>query len=308
MYSSKDFEYVLALAETHNFTLAAKQLYMAQPALSRYIKNLENTLGVELFIRDNKTVRLTQAGEVFALYANQILNLEKRMSTDIATYKNRKECNIKIGIPSLIGVYMLPKILTVFNPETSPVKLQTTFQRTEVLNKLLQAHNLDVAISCEAISPSNELICHQLTADPIYLMAPIDHPAFLKQKGTFENPVPITLNDFEKDVFILLNQGMYLNKKAREIFRRNNFTPHHVLTVPNLNSAADLVVSKLGVAFVHYSMVQRHVTAKSANFGILRGEDAKVPIYLIASKDRFERDSLFKLFVQTVKSIFQNGI
>ena len=101
---------------------------------------------------------------------------------------------------------------------------------------------------------------------------------------------------------------MYLNKKAREIFRRNNFTPHHVLTVPNLNSAADLVVSKLGVAFVHYSMVQRHVTAKSANFGILRGEDAKVPIYLIASKDRFERDSLFKLFVQTVKSIFQNGI
>ena len=65
MINEKQIEYLLTVAETHNITAAAKKLYISQPALSRMILDLEQTLGVSLFVRDRGNLHLSQSGEVY---------------------------------------------------------------------------------------------------------------------------------------------------------------------------------------------------------------------------------------------------
>lgn len=55
----------IKLAESHNFSIAADELYITQPTLSKHIKSLEKTLGIRLFIRNTKQLRLSEAGEFF---------------------------------------------------------------------------------------------------------------------------------------------------------------------------------------------------------------------------------------------------
>ena len=69
----RHINYFLAVAKYESFTRAAASLYVSQPALSQQIKQLEETLGTTLFDRSGRTVKLTDAGEVYARYAQQAL-------------------------------------------------------------------------------------------------------------------------------------------------------------------------------------------------------------------------------------------
>src|SRR5690606_5506349 len=74
----RHLRYFLAVAETLNFSRAAEKLHIAQPALSKQIRNLEELLGAQLFLRSKHQVSLTLAGEVFRQQAALVLEQAKR--------------------------------------------------------------------------------------------------------------------------------------------------------------------------------------------------------------------------------------
>ena len=88
----------LAIHDEGNFSRAARSLFMAQPALSRHVQELERELGVKLLDRDKHSVRLTEAGERAYKGFRQILRNYERLTDDIASYKGGLVGNLRIGM------------------------------------------------------------------------------------------------------------------------------------------------------------------------------------------------------------------
>ena len=101
--------YFVKLVETENFTHAAKQLHIAQPALSVAIKKLEQHLDVPLFHRNERKVTLTDEGKVLLEHARLILQQIDDATIAMAELKGLEKGEVKLGVPSMLGSYLFLK-------------------------------------------------------------------------------------------------------------------------------------------------------------------------------------------------------
>lgn len=90
--------YVCTLAETGSLTQAARQLFISQPALSLFISNLENTLGIRLFDRIGKQFVLTYAGELYVARARQMLELKDSFDMELSEVINGQNERLRVGM------------------------------------------------------------------------------------------------------------------------------------------------------------------------------------------------------------------
>ena len=94
----RSIDYVIAIAECRSISKAAEILYISQPSLSRYLSNLENELGVNLFIRTLNGTELTEAGKIYLEYAREIKLLRSTMNLKIREFRRAKKDRIRIGM------------------------------------------------------------------------------------------------------------------------------------------------------------------------------------------------------------------
>ena len=87
-------KYVVEIANTNAISKAAENLYMNQPNLSRAIKSLEEEIGIEIFIRSSKGIRITPEGEEFIQYARKIVNQVNDLEAMYTTKKNIQKLSV----------------------------------------------------------------------------------------------------------------------------------------------------------------------------------------------------------------------
>ena len=124
----------LAVARFGSFTRAARQLCITQPAVSGHIAALEEALGAQLFNRTGREIVLTDAGRTVLKAARDIMDRLDQMQQELADITALKGGTIRIGASRIIGVYLLPKIVTAFreafpNDMDHPKDRIATFQR-----------------------------------------------------------------------------------------------------------------------------------------------------------------------------------
>ncbi|MFJ6697159.1 LysR family transcriptional regulator [Streptomyces sp. NPDC091272] len=121
---TRDLRYFLAVATELNFTRAAESLFVSQPALSKQIRQLERTLGADLFVRDRREVRLTAAGESLLPHAHQTLTAWQLGTNALAALRSATATVLHIGMSTSPGRGgLLPAIRSRFtaeHPEASP--------------------------------------------------------------------------------------------------------------------------------------------------------------------------------------------
>src|SRR5699024_6826957 len=103
---------------------AADALHVAQSAVSRALKNLEDELGVDLFIREGRNVRLTPIGKVFLPYMQQALRVIENGTQVIQEYTDPDSGTIKVGFPSSLATYVLPTAISAFREQYPNVKFE----------------------------------------------------------------------------------------------------------------------------------------------------------------------------------------
>jgi len=104
----------LVLAEIKNFTKAADQLYLTQPALTKQIQALENELGVTLFNRVGKSTFLTAEGKMLVNYAKQTIAAYNNALEHIKQIQNLEEGTLNFGATNFIGTYLMPEVIAEF--------------------------------------------------------------------------------------------------------------------------------------------------------------------------------------------------
>ena len=144
--NTEHLEYFVALAKTLNFTQAAASMHIAQPALSRYISNMEEELGGALFYRDKRIVKLTEAGKVFLEEIQATLIHYNTAVHNAMSANNGRKGKIRMGYLQDARNRRLPSILSSFSEKHPDIEVMLKEYGYFELMNALQNHEEDVAI------------------------------------------------------------------------------------------------------------------------------------------------------------------
>src|SRR6516162_3922706 len=133
-----------AVAQTGSMTLGAERLDISQPAVSKQVQELERALGVHLFDRIGRRVRLSQAGEILANYARLLFALAQEAEEVLADVGAVRRGRLAIGASTTIGTYLLPCVLAEFRRRYVEVELLVQIENTEQVHRRLAGYELDL--------------------------------------------------------------------------------------------------------------------------------------------------------------------
>jgi DNA-binding transcriptional LysR family regulator len=230
----------ITLAETLHFTKASGQVLMAQPALSRQIKQLEQSIGAELFKRNKRNVSLTKAGVYFKQAAQQALNQLNYSIDRTRQIHNGEAGEIRIGYTHSIVQTILPGIIKKIRAAFPGIKTILREMNNNEQYKDLAEQKLDIGFATNPIVPEN-LKSRIFFEDVFVLVLPENHP-LLKEK--FKNMAACS-----NETFILPHsiEGSDYVRTVESICLDAGFLPNVVHHTSSVSSALKLVEAGLGV-------------------------------------------------------------
>ena len=142
----RQLEMFLAVAENSSFTLAGRQLHVAQSAISRKVGMLEEELGESLFKRINKRIYLTPAGEVMLRYSRRVFQDLRTAALEVSEIGQMKRGSVRIGAGMTACMYVLPPVLEKFRSHYPNIETQVVTGTAENLLYQLRNNLLDLGI------------------------------------------------------------------------------------------------------------------------------------------------------------------
>ncbi|MEV5829272.1 LysR family transcriptional regulator [Spirillospora sp. NPDC052242] len=173
----QQMRYVLAVAETNNFTRAAERCRVVQSALSHQIARLERELGAKLFERTSRRVRLTPAGEAFLPAARQALDAADRARAEVAAAAGEIRGTLAIGAIPTVTAVDLPTELRRFHLRHPGVRITLRSGASELLAERVRDGDLDLAFL--GLPPDvrpKGVRGRELTRGELVALVPPDHP------------------------------------------------------------------------------------------------------------------------------------
>ena len=143
--------YFLAIAREENFTKAAQQLHVTQPTLSRQIADLEQELGVKLFVRSNHNIILTEDGMILKRRAQEILSLADKTKRDFLQKDESLSGTISIGSGEVRSTEYLAKIIAAFRKKYPNVKYEIYSGNAGNIRDYIERGLLDIGLMSEPI-------------------------------------------------------------------------------------------------------------------------------------------------------------
>ena len=134
------------VARRLNFTKAANELNITQPAVTKHVKEIENYLNTKLFDRNGTKIKLTKAGEILLQYTDQLFNVYRDMEFEIAQLKEHQKGNLRLGASTTIAQYVLPAILAEFHQRYPAIKVSLVIQNSEAIEDLLSQNKIDLGL------------------------------------------------------------------------------------------------------------------------------------------------------------------
>lgn len=231
--------YFLRVAERGNFTRAAEDLIISQPALSRSIQRLEEELGQPVFERKTRSVTLTEAGVLMQSRAQQVLTILEDTKAEITD--DGETGRVRVGAIPTIAPYFLPKILQRFSEEFPKATLTVQENTTDELLKSCTQGEIDLAILALPV-PAKYLEIEELFEEELLLLLPPDHPLVKKEK--------IRLTDVEPYPFVLLHEAHCLSDNIVSFCRQRSMQPVAVERTSQLAMVQELVSLSHGVSMI----------------------------------------------------------
>jgi DNA-binding transcriptional LysR family regulator len=244
MFNFNELEVFLVASEIGNFSAAARRLHISQPAVSQAISSLEKQFGAELFIRQGRSVRLTDAGQALRPMARELLSSARRLEETMASLQGEVVGEINIGCSTTSGKYLLPGLIARFRKLFPQVRMNVlVHSRDMVLNKLLSGQ-VTFGVSSKKID-HRDLEYQEFFQDEVILIAPANHP--------WANYRRIFPDDLLDEPVILREDGAGTLDVFYDGLQKFDITPDmlNVAMVLGNAEAIEMAVGEgLGVAFI----------------------------------------------------------
>lgn len=186
------------VAKRLNFTKAAEELYISQPAVSKHIHEIEAFYKIKLFERNGTRIKLTRAGDVLLKYAEEIFNIHRIIEFKLASLTKDVKGTLQIGASTTVAQYIIPAYLASFKDKFPNLKISLSVNNTEHIENLLIESKINLAI-VEGQSKRKDLKYLPLVKDEIVLCT--------KSSNRISNKIMITLQDLQKLPLVIREGG-----------------------------------------------------------------------------------------------------
>lgn len=218
-----------AVVESTSLNQAAKKLNLSQPALSRKIARLEEELGVELFERTGKRLKLTKTGQTVYEYALEYRGLQSRLVETLAAEKAER---ITIGASLTTLQSTLPELIRLLIEVEPNADIQTMTGKTHEVVRFVETRAVDIGLVASKVE-TETLHCVPLFDDRLCLVLPLQHP--LAKQGATD------IRQLDKLPMILFSRGTWYRVLMDELLRRYDVNPEIKMEIDSFEAILRLV-------------------------------------------------------------------
>jgi LysR family nitrogen assimilation transcriptional regulator len=249
----RQLRYFLGVASAGSFGRAATRLHIAQPALSRQIKALEEEFGVELFFRTARGVHLTEAGERFRLLADGLVRSIENLQLEVANLSNQPSGLVVVGLPPSIAHLVTIPLIEACEARFPKVTLRIIEALSVFLVDWLELGKIDVAVLTDP-RESYALERRELADEDMVL---VGVPARVP-----DGLASVSLDRLD-DYRIIISQGF--ERVMQPWCEAANVTPQYAMKLDSVPIVRDMVLRGIYCTIVPYGMVHTDVVAGRLN-------------------------------------------
>ena len=285
----RDLRYIVAVDDHGHFGRAARACAVSQPTLSGQILKLERELGVELFERDGKCVRLTSAGQPILGHARRAVTAADDLLATAALHGDPEAAPLRLGIISTLAPYLMPLVLPMLGRAMPRLRLTLVEDLTDRLLGPLAAGELDAALI--ASEPTGTGLREDLLfEEPFWLVLPEGHP--LAGRSI------VAANEITPSSMLLLQDGHCLRDQALDLCSRpaDESPAMPDMRATSLDTLLQLAAAGYGLTLVpHLAMMRDVPLPKPLVARRLEGAHTSRHVRLVSRPVNARRETLDRL-------------
>src|ERR1700721_1052855 len=242
--------YVCAIADTGNFSRAAERCKVAQPSLSQQVQKLEEDLGVKLFDRLGRSIRLTEAGRAFIPRARAILHQMETARSSAADQNTDLRGSVAVGVIPTVAPYLMPRYTARFAKKYPDAKLRIVEETTSVLVEGLRDLSIDVAILALPLR-HKDLELFPIRTEPLFAALSRRHPRASAKS--------LALKDLRGESFVMLRDGHCFRDLSIGASTHPRIAPTIAFKTGQFSSLLGMVAAGVGVSLIPEMAIDRNV-------------------------------------------------
>ena len=277
-----------SVAKNGSVTLAAKELFLTQPAVSIQIHLLEEDYNVKLFNRSGKGITITEEGKLLLSYAERIFNLSDEMEEALRQMKSLDRGKLKIGSSRTIGSYYLPQLFETFKLKYPDIEIHMDISNSsQVIEEILSFQNDIGFIGIDHFDKN--LVLKPFIKERLVLITPPDHELAHKKA--------ISFRELDGQKMIMREKGSGTVELIKQELIKNKVSVETVMELGSNEAIKRAVEAGLGISIISNNVVKRE--KDQGRIKVLHFSDNKDIIryfYIIYHKDKY-LSNLLKTFL-----------
>ena len=295
----RNMEYIYAVYKLGSFSAAAESLFVTQPCLSAMVKKTEEQLGVPIFDRKAKPLCLTEYGERYILYIENLQAMESELEQYLNDVRGLRTGKLNIGANNIFASYVLPGLIHKFKELYPGVQVQMTEGNISYLEDSLTRGAIDLVLdNC----PMNPDLFEQHTLKNEHLLLAV-HSSFRKDdrfaasRFTYKDILAnrhmnseiaaVSIQAFADIPFIGLRAGNDTRYRMDQLFHNAGIQPDIQLEVDQLATAYNIACSRLGATLISDTLIYKAPPNPEMDFYKIDDTTATRSIYLYCKHSRY---------------------
>jgi len=280
-------------AKNMNFTAAANDLFITQPAVTAQIKSFEEFCNLKLFKKRGRRIYLTDQGKSLFDYAQRIFKYEKEIENVIDDMRELKRGVLSLGTTKAYARYFMPLMITTFRQNYPKIKIQLNEGSSlDMIHSLLD-FKIEVAVIAKA-EDNPEINFMPFSQEEMAVIVPRKHP-FTKRKS-------IPFGDLAEERFIMKEKGSGTRKLVEALFQKEGCTPDILMETSNTEFIKQLVQRGEGVSFVVREAVAAELKEKKLAEVPLTGPKVYLDVSIACLKNQ-TLSAPANAFVETLRRL-----
>ncbi len=236
---SRQLRAFAALAKAGSFTLAAKELFLTQSAVSHSMRALEESVGCRLFDRMGKKVALTQAGEQLLVHVEKILAEMERARDGLRQLGKWGQSRLRLGASATLSHYLLPPVLGEFKKQFPDCRIVIEPGDTLAVLPMVEDGRVDLALALDN-RHNHAVDATPLFADELKFLVSPEHP-WAKAGRVAQDEIP-------RQNYILYDKGSVTFRMIRDFFASEDIVLNTVIEMGSMGAIKELVKLGLGIS------------------------------------------------------------